>query len=117
MGGQQSTSRNSKDDADCSKPCFFLDISKMTKKVSNRNTDAIGSPEPETPMIERRKRKEVASKMAEDRNQPAAQRGQGPFSSRYGGLEKEIPEGDESAESNDSGMAKVHEGPVSTVPK
>ena len=85
----------------------------MTKKVSNRSTDAIGSPEPETPIIERRKRKEAANKMAEGRLQPE-QRREGPFSSRYGGLEKEIPEGDESAESNDNGMANVHEGPVRT---
>ena len=67
--------------------------------------DLIGSPEPETPMHQRRKRAEVAKEVR---------------SSVYGGLEKEIPEFSldrttiSENTTNGNGQAIVHEGPVSS---
>ena len=88
----------------CSRECgFFGNIVRFTKRAS---MDWIGSPEPETPMHQRRKRAEVSKTMNTEVR-----------SSVYGGLEKEVifeqPEQEASKEGDgtDDG-AKVHDGPV-----
>jgi hypothetical protein len=107
MGGQQSQLKGSGDGegAKCAMPCFFVDISKIKKKSS---IDLIGSPEPETPIYERRKRAEVAKVVKNERKTNAQ------LSSRYGGLEKEVSEAlvEENNEDEEDGQAKIHEGPV-----
>jgi hypothetical protein len=86
----------------CSQHCGFLgNIVSVTKRAS---MDLIGSPEPETPMPQRRKRAEVSKTMTKEVR-----------SSVYGGLEKEVileqPESKESDGAASDG-AIVHDGPV-----
>lgn len=95
MGQQQSTPDGNKNH------CCFLGVPGFAKRAS---MDMMGSPEPQTPMHQRRKRAQVAKEAR---------------SSVYGGLEKEVPEFalDSEATSNGktNGEAIVHEGPVSTL--
>jgi hypothetical protein len=85
----------------CSHHCGFLgNIVSVTKRAS---MDLIGSPEPETPMPQRRKRAEVSKTMHKEVR-----------SSVYGGLEKEVifeqPESKESDAADNEDI--VHDGPV-----
>ena len=71
--------------------------------------DLLGSPEPQTPMYQRRKRAEVATQARKEVR-----------SSVYGGLEKEtsnmfVSMGSDKENTSSNGQAMVHEGPVSTV--
>lgn len=95
MGSQQSR------DSDC-QPCFFLDhFGKALRKAGNSD-DPMGTPLPDTPLFQRKKRAQVQRAM---RNKDPV------FSSKYGGLEKEtsaemfIPPQQQKEESI------VHEGP------
>jgi hypothetical protein len=103
MGAKQSKhdggGRGSNDN--CSQHCGFLgNIVSVTKRAS---MDLIGSPEPETPMPQRRKRAEVSKTMNKEVR-----------SSVYGGLEKEVifeqPDSNESDAADDG--AVIHDGPV-----
>jgi hypothetical protein len=100
MGGQQSTP--------CGDHCF-LGKSPFTKRAS---LDILGSPEPETPAHQRRKRAEVVSTAAAS----AEVR-----SSMYPLLEKEVADfvDDFGAQNNhntngNASQSIVHEGPVSS---
>ncbi|CAB9511922.1 MAP kinase-activated protein kinase 2 (Fragment) [Seminavis robusta] len=111
MGGQQSKNfdDNSHDGGEggmCSQNCGFLgNIVRITKRAS---MDLIGSPQPETPMHQRRKRAEVKKTLKKEVR-----------SSVYGGLEKEvIPEHAtnhedllEVSSTSSNAQVIVHEGP------
>lgn len=74
---------------DACQPCLGIGA-----PFSRRNVDPLGSPMPDSPFTSRQKRRE--------------------FSSRYGGLEKEVSSSGQSSfyESNNSQTADVHEGSV-----
>ena len=118
MGAKQSTPAASSggaygdnsedDDNNCQNCIFFGSMVKITKPRASM--DLIGSPQPETPMHQRRKRAEVAKQAKMSSTQS--------WSSKYKGLEKEvIPE--EAESSSFGGLASkgvedqiVHDGPV-----
>lgn len=87
MGAQQSSGGND----DC-QPCLGIGA-----PFRRKSSDPLGSPMPDTPISSRRKRRE--------------------FSSRYGGLEKEVSTATQSSfysssNGNNSQAANVHEGSV-----
>ena len=108
MGGKQSalihtTSDVSGDDNDCN--CFFF-------KLPFKSNDPIGSPMPETPLHQRAKRSAIKTALNKVRESPV-------FSSKYGGLEKEVDycsKALSSIEDQENGhRAEVHEGKVSII--
>jgi Protein kinase domain len=102
-------------------PCFFLS---MLLSSSKKKNPILGSPIPDTPMIQRRRRQEVlkqAAALQQQQREPTP-----PFpqaSSRYGGLEKEEssshfsngsflpPPGGMLPPSDSSESAQIYEGP------
>ena len=101
MGGNQSSLIRQDSDAserdDCL-PCFFL---KAPFKASD---DPIGSPMPDTPLDQRRKKTAVKNALRhEHRNNPI-------FSSKYNGLEKEVISQEEKLN-----QAEIHEGAVRSL--
>lgn len=110
MGGKQSAPLDDDDSAaqqqNCQNCMFFGNsIAKITKRGS---MDLIGSPQPETPMHQRRKRAEVAKQAKKSATDT--------WSSKYKGLEKEVileEEGESEVANSDkkSDVIIVHEGP------
>jgi len=104
-GGEDSAAASS--DADC-RPCFFLDhFSKALRKATSRGADPMGTPLPDTPLYQRKKREQVQKAM---RNKDPV------FSSKYGGLEKEsadmfIPPQSQQRLQPHQEESIVHEGP------
>lgn len=84
-------------DGDC-QPCFFLEG--VRKKVASRETDPIGTPLPETPLYQRRKRAQIQEVMRQ--RHPVV------FSSTYNGLEKEV-EPNQNNMLPDEDNAQIHE--------
>jgi hypothetical protein len=105
MGGKQSTMNDTdKDgDGDCQR-CFLFN-------APFRSSDAIGSPLPETPVMERNMRKQAMQEAANgDRNTDPV------FSSKYFGLEKEVFHQSSSIKLDkpeEAHRAEVYEGKVS----
>jgi tRNA A-37 threonylcarbamoyl transferase component Bud32 len=119
MGGQQSRQTNGngaqnggrkEEQADCV-PCFFLGY--FSKHLpGSRASDPIGTPLPETPLFQRKRRQQAVKAAMQKDEDPV-------FSSKYCGLEKEkvMQNGSRSPfkEEEEVGMepegAEVHEGP------
>jgi tRNA A-37 threonylcarbamoyl transferase component Bud32 len=124
MGVQQSRQTNGssqngggarKDEHQDCVPCFFL--GSFSKHLPGRASDPIGTPLPETPLFQR-KRRQQAVKAAMQKDDPV-------FSSKYGGLEKETAtmfppqnsmnrakfQEEPEEEVADPEGAQVHEGP------
>ena len=104
MGGKQSTMNDTaKDgDGDCQR-CFLFN-------APFRSSDAIGSPLPETPVMQRNMRKQAMQEAANgDRNADRE------FSSKYFGLEKEVSQQSSSKldDPKEAHRAEVYEGKVS----
>jgi len=103
MGGKQSRPVDDDDDDKC-QPCFFFNPggnSGIQNLVRNGGgSDAIGSPMPDTPVFERKRRENVKEQLRED---PC-------FSSRYQGLEKEASENGLSTSSGGGGAGKNNGG-------
>lgn len=115
MGAKQSTpaatgaygDHEEDDSKNCQNCIFFGSMVKITKRAASM--DLIGSPQPETPMHQRRKRAEVAKQAKMTATQA--------WSSKYQGLEKEvIPEGESVGDGGLSSKGPedniVHDGPV-----
>lgn len=67
----------------CNTPCFFFgNVPNGLRKVVGRH-DPIGTPLPETPIYQRKRRQQVHQALQEDRGKEI-------FSSNYAGLEKEL---------------------------
>jgi tRNA A-37 threonylcarbamoyl transferase component Bud32 len=105
---QQDTD-DDEDDQKC-RACFFLFPAPKSASGSNATRDLIGSPLPDTPLFERKKRENVKE---------ALQRDKEVFLSKYGGMEKELflsPNIGSNGRSIPSAMdnddeAKIYEGP------
>jgi hypothetical protein len=78
MGSQQSTSGKS----EACQPCFAFQAPFRQKYGNHNNSDPLGSPVPDTPMAQRKQR-ENGRRNDNNKENPI-------FSSRYGGLEKEV---------------------------
>jgi serine/threonine protein kinase len=109
MGLQQSRQTNGKNEkADCV-PCFFL--GSLSNGLPGRTKDPMGSPLPDTPLFQRKRRQQAVTEAMRRDEDPV-------FSSKYFGLEKET---DKMFASNNNGSsfveeevgAQVHEGPNS----
>ncbi|CAJ1897484.1 unnamed protein product [Cylindrotheca closterium] len=102
MGGGQSHDNWEDDDNGVCKPCFLFKAPMSRSKRS----DPMGTPMPETPIVDRRKRDAAAAKIQESKKTDPV------FSSQYFGIEKEVdPKNPKnSAKNNPSGRAIVHEG-------
>lgn len=102
-GGQSNLNRANSDDeefGDC-QPCFLF---KSPLRLSN---DPIGSPMPDTPVIDRRKRDEaISAYCTERRTNPI-------YSSKYFGLEKEVLQDPNAPKEESEFRAEVYEGKVS----
>lgn len=103
MGGGQSNQRHyddwDDDDDGVCKPCFLF------KPPMSRRSDPMGTPLPETPIQDRRKRDAAMNRWNNEGNT------EGVFSSQYFGIEKEV-DPMSSAPSNGNNQAQVHEGNV-----
>ena len=113
MGGRQSAPAPEDDGHpgdDCHNCMFFGNIAKVTKRAS---MDLIGSPQPETPLHQRRKRAEVAKQAKMSATEA--------WSSKYKGLEKEVIMEEETSSAYNNNTPKVeeeaivHDGPVRKV--
>jgi len=101
MGSRQSQPVSEEDDGgEACQPCFFFDgFSKGLRQVAGKS-DPIGTPLPDTPVYQRRRREKLQEALRKDN--PL-------YSSKYAGLEKEPSEHlNGIAEEQD---AQVHEGP------
>lgn len=99
MGGTQSSSRHDAEDEPCG-PCF---TKAPFARPTTRSIDTIGSPMPSTPIDARRKKFAVEDAMlGQTVNNPI-------FSSRYGGLEKEV----EPTKKENGNGAQIYQGKVS----
>lgn len=106
--GNNSTGNGVGDDGDSNdcQVCFFLDrFGKVLRKATSKTSDGLGTPLPDTPLYQRKKREQVQKAM---RNKQQEQ--DGLFSSKYAGLEKEqlIPP-QQAQHRRDESI--VHEGP------
>jgi tRNA A-37 threonylcarbamoyl transferase component Bud32 len=126
MGGQQSRQTNCNgngtqngarkdENADCV-PCFFLGY--FSKHLPGRASDPIGTPLPETPLFQRKRRQQAVKAAMQKDDDPV-------FSSKYCGLEKETakmfppgtmqngsrPPFEAQEEVIEPESAQVHEGP------
>ena len=139
MGGRQSRAQDpppppnddddydDDDDAACM-PCFFMNGVSQQLLTRTRSADPIGTPLPETPLFQRKRRQQVQHALRttnNNDNDKANNNNTAVFSSRYGGLEKEVStsnhhnrhhdttqNGRNDIDYDDEGPA-VHEGPDS----
>lgn len=102
MGGGQSRENWEDDDDGVCKPCFLF---RAPMPASRTISDPMGSPLPETPMVDRRKREAAITNIQEDTNPDPV------YSSQYFGIEKEVDAN--ASQDNPSSRAVVHEGKVS----
>jgi serine/threonine protein kinase len=132
MGVQQSRQTNGssqngggggarKDEREDCVPCFFLGTY-FSKHLPGRSNDPIGTPLPETPLFQRKRRQQAVKAAMQKDEDPV-------FSSKYGGLEKETAtmfppqnsqnnrsskfqeEPEEEVAADPEASAQVHEGP------
>lgn len=103
MGSQQSRPENQEEDGggETCQPCFLFDgFSKGLRSVAGKS-DPIGTPLPDTPVYQRRRREQLQEALRKDNAQ---------FSSKYAGLEKEPSEKLNGSITEES-CAQIYEGP------
>eukprot|EP00529_Nitzschia_sp_RCC80_P022447 CAMPEP_0113485668 /NCGR_PEP_ID=MMETSP0014_2-20120614/24601_1 /TAXON_ID=2857 /ORGANISM="Nitzschia sp." /LENGTH=491 /DNA_ID=CAMNT_0000379319 /DNA_START=273 /DNA_END=1748 /DNA_ORIENTATION=- /assembly_acc=CAM_ASM_000159 len=111
MGSQQSRDVGDDDDDDrpC-QPCFFFNSpvarrnrgSSGNKKGSN-NKDPLGSPLPDTPAAVKKRKQAAANAISNQKDNPI-------FSSKYGGLEKEVSTSTASSSNVNNNNSKKNRG-------
>jgi hypothetical protein len=117
-GGSGSRRRGDDDDDDAGPCCFFLgdaarNVSRHIAKIDDGGGgggDALGTPMPETPLFQRKRRGDVREALRREEEQQKTQQQRQVFSSKYGGLEKEVSGMWNSSKSNTRSFAEDENG-------